>query len=1013
MSLNEEQRVVLDLDSELVVEARAGSGKTRVLVSRYLEILRQGRADVNGIVAITFTENAAAEMKERIIKEIDEHVSRYGEVNFLNREAIKKLSHAPISTIHGFSARILQENPLEWMLDPGFSVMEDVEESLFIEEAIDEFILRLWDSGYGTERGELIEALSEEGFDRDSLRNGIYRIVSLARTLHIEPPWNAFSNGEHLEEREGDLINRLLSDIEHDLVDSANINVKKRISRIRDAASGIPLTERRASRARLLHMIKVDLSGIISLKKVRQEGREIASRLLSQVDRILSLYDTELTRTYLNIAEGAYRFLRDKKRGSSLLDYEDLLLGARDLLRNNSQILNRYRKGFRFIMVDEFQDTDSIQFEIIRLLSEGGGANLFIVGDKRQSIFGFRGGDPRVFHHLSRDERKLKRFRRNHRSKRPLIEFLNGFFENLFDKDYERMDPVDEAPSDGHCVEFILTSGTDSYDWRREEAKRISERILDLRGRGYRFGDMAVLMRSRGFMYVYESALRESNIPYYSTSGGGFFSRREIRDVTVFLRYLLYPKDKIAEACVLRSPFLGASDEELLAFYSGKETVDRVSDFIRLVNGIRKETPFLTPLSLIERIMEETGYSSSALALPDGRVRYANLNKLIRIFGRLESLGFGITDVLDYLESGLGEDEEPLSQSEFEWEDSVKILTVHRAKGLEFPVVFLADLNHRSPQGRERILARRSEGFLVRYEGTESSLWETMSKLSDADDLEEEKRILYVAKTRAKELLVICLGGKKNQKGLSTSKDTFAGFLDSVIGFPTDWENVDRIPFLGLEIPVWKGNVDGTTEIRKDAGPPSVPIDIADMERRFIGVSFGEDKEYEDKPDFERLTGRPSPSIIGTLMHRFLELWDFRRESIDEAVRFVMREAYILDGSLERELLGLAENFLGSELMLRISGATGIYREVPYYMYINGKPDRGKIDLVLREGDVISLFDYKLRSDGEGIARFKDQIERYASAIEKRFGRPPKERFIVLLPEVKLVTLDKDVPFRD
>lgn len=1007
MGLNEEQNVALELDKEHIVEAAAGSGKTRALVARYLQILREGRADTDGIVAITFTENAASEMRERIIKEIDENINENGEVNFLCRHAIRKLPNAPISTIHGFSHRLLQENPLECGLNPSFSVMEDIQEELFIKEAIDEFILKLWESGIKEEKDALGDVLSEEGFDRNKIREKIIHIISRSRTLHLEAPWKTVSDGKTYIQDENLLIKNLRATIENELKDSSNRYVRTRFDNIRNLSDQLSIMKKKSLRAKIMDGIKGELSHIAyELKTAPTEDKEKAIRMLSQVEDILNSYDTKLTKIYLSLAEKAYEHLVERKMESFLLNYEDLLVKARDLLKNNPALRNHYRNKFKFIMVDEFQDTDSLQFEIINLLCEKGGANVFIVGDPKQSIFRFRGGDPGVFLGIKDREKKLRRFIKNHRSRKELIDYFNLFFERLFGKDYVKMDSDEESSSGKRFLEFILTAGAGADEWRWEESQRISNRINELRTMGYQFKDIAILMRSRTNMYVYENALREAGIPYYSASGSGFFSRQEIRDVALFVRYLIYPQDQIAEACVLRSPFLGASDDELLAFYSKKDVVCRLSDFKSFVSKLRKELLLLTPLELIERVLGETGYSSSVLALPDGKVKYANLSKLISIVGRMEAMGLNLTDILDYLESGSEGDSEPIALSEIEGEDSAKILTVHKAKGLEFKVVILADLNHGSPKGKKNIIARRESGFLVRYEDAESALWESMEGQESIADLEEEKRMLYVAKTRVKELLIIALGGtkRKNDNKLFLQKETFAGFLDSVIGFPEDCETHDKISFGGFDIPVWKRSSEGkVTSLEKNIETTAITVDTDDIEKIFKRITDQPILKEKEKPQCQKLTGKPSSLAIGTLMHRFLEVWDFKVESIDSTLNFVMREAFMWDDSLKKELRGLAGNFLNSKLMERLTKAEIIFKEVPYYMEINDKLDRGKIDLVLKERDELSLFDYKYISDQDKIDDFKEQLNRYTTAIEKNFGRQPKERFIVLLPEVKLV----------
>jgi ATP-dependent helicase/nuclease subunit A len=1010
MSLNQEQEVALELDTEHVVEAAAGSGKTRALVARYLQVLREGRADVDGIVAITFTENAAAEMRERIIKDIDECISKGGEVNFLRGEAIKKLTNAPISTIHGFAHRILQENPLECGLKPDFSLIEGVEEELFVKEVIDEFMLKLWESDHKGEKDVLREVLSEEGFDRNKLREKIIRIISLSRTLHLEQPWKTFSGGESYVQDENALIRNLLTTIEGKLKDSSNNSVQTRIDRIKNLSGQLSITKKKSLKAKLVQGVKKELNDIIhQLNRASKEDKDIANQILNPVNNILNYYDTRLTWIYLSLAEKAYKYLQDRKMESFSLDYEDLLIKARDLLKNNRALRDRYRNKFKFILVDEFQDTDSLQFEIINLLCEGGGANLFIVGDPNQSIFGFRGGDPGVFLGIEDREKRLRRLVKNHRSGKELVDYFNLFFGRLFGQSYVQMKSAKKALPGLRSVEFILTAGAGADEWRREESRRISNRIHELLSTGYQLKDIAILMRSRGYMHIYENALREAGIPYYSASGGGFFSRQEIRDFALFLRYLIYPKDKIAEACVLRSPFLGASDDELLSFYTRKEAVNRISDFRTFVSKLRKESLLLTPLELVERVIEKTGYSSSLLALPDGKAKYVNLNKLIQIVGRMEALGLNITDILDYLESGSEGDSEPLALSEIEGEDSVKILTVHKAKGLEFKVVFLADLNHGSPKGKENIMARRESGFLVRYEGTESSLWEGLAGQESMDRLEEEKRILYVAKTRAKELLIIALGGtkRKSDNKLSLHKETFAGFLDSIIGFPEDCETRDKISLGDIDIPVWKCTGEPKPKpIETSIETLSTSIIVGDIEKIFEKITDPPILRKKDKPRCQKLTGKPSSLAIGTLMHRFLEVWDFKAESIDSTIKFVMNEAFMWDDSLNKELRQLASNFLNSELMDRLKKAEVMFKEVPFYVEINGSPDRGKIDLVLQEREKVSLFDYKHISDRNGIDEFKEQLGRYTAAIERHFGKPPGEKFIVLLPEVRLVRQD-------
>ncbi len=1003
MELNEEQEVVLNLDSDIVVEAGAGSGKTRALVARYLHILERGRAGVDGIVAITFTENAAAEMRDRIRHKIKEYIASYGEKNFLNREAIKKLPHARISTIHGFSARVLKENPLESGLIPGFKVIEGIERSVFIEETMNEFIMQLWGSEYESQSRLLLDVLEEEAFDHKRIRQKISEIISIACKLHLEPPWKIFSDGELNVQDECSLLRLLGEKIDGDLKDSRNRYAQNRVASIREARFELIKTGISSSKARLVHEIKESCKGIQELKGASEEEKEIVFNLLQIANHLLDIYDTRLNQIYLPLAEEAYRFLNKKMSDSGFLDYENLLVRARDLLKNNTDLLRYYRKKIKFIMVDEFQDTDSLQYELINLIAEKRGANTFIVGDPVQSIFRFRGGDPTVFNAVKEKESDPKRFAYNYRSEKPLIDFYNNFFSSLLYQSYQTMRAKKDLLPQKNNIEFMFALRSDGSEWRDEEANNIALRIIQLRKEGRNYKDIAVIFRSKKYIYIYENALRGLGVPFSSSSGSGFFGRPEVRDVAVFLKYLLNPKDRIAEACVLRSPFCGASDDELLSYYVHGHEVNKVSKCRELVKKIGNDFLSLTPLKLIERLFEETSYDASVLALPDGKAKHANLTKLINIFGRLELLGYGFEEILDYLDSSSEEDGEPLAQSELEEEDSVKLLTVHKAKGLEFPVVFLADLNHGSGGGREKMLARREGGFLVRYEGVRSQLWEKISELEEMDNREEEKRSLYVAKTRAKELLIVSIGGGKDKEGKVMIKDkqSFAGLLNSVFDFRSDIEAEENLEFAGMKIPTWKYSGSQAPEHFETANEEQfTEIDFQEMRKRFEPIPKPELVKDKDDDDIIQKLGAVN---IGALMHRFLEIWDFDEGSIDGHIEFVLNEGFVLDDSLKHGLGKMAQNFLKSELMQKIKSSKRVYREIPFYFLIDERPERGRIDLVLEETAGPALFDYKHVRKEEELPQYKEQIERYARVVEKRFGTAPTEKFFVLLPEVRLV----------
>jgi ATP-dependent helicase/nuclease subunit A len=1009
MNLNDEQRVALDLSRNIVVEAGAGSGKTRALVARYLKILEEGRAKVDGIVAITFTENAASEMRERIRDMISSYIELYGETKNINREAIKRLPNSPISTIHGFTARILKENPFESLLPPSFEIIEGIERRLFIEEAIDEFIIKLWES-----QDELVSSvLAEEGYDRKRVRDRLFSIISLSSRVHIdlEHECKVFSKDIDASLDGSRLIDTLIRRVKTDLTDSSNGYVQSRIEAVRANSSYLASRKSKAMKSMLLSEIKNKLDvkgGILGLKGASEIEKVVAASLLELVDSILDLYDSELTTYYLKLASRTYSFVTGKKLNASYLEYEDLLKVCGKSLLDNHSLLRRYRHKFKFIMVDEFQDTDPIQFEIIKLISQNGGANTFIVGDPKQSIFRFRGGDPGVFTSIKKEATKTDKFLRNYRSRQLLIGFYNRFFEKLFHNGYEHMEAALEAKNSERYIEFIFSFDDDASVWRKKEASSVTKRISQLHNYGYDYKDISVLCRSTSNIYLLENELRKHNIPYYSSSGNGFFGRQEIRDVTVFIRYLLSPGDKISEASVLRSLFLGASDGELLAHYTNRKSVESISDYLAFLSELRREALSLTPSAMLEYILERTCYAASLLALPEGLSRYANIKKLINIFRRLEALGHGLVEILEYIDRSVLEDNEPLAQADLEEEDSVKVLTVHKAKGLEFPVVVLMDLNHGTGGRNQTVVARRDSGFLIRYEGSNSRLWETINELESSDNLEEEKRLLYVAKTRAKDLLIISFSGQTKKGGeIKINEFSFAGLFNTVFQIGSNLDD-DRLCTLGLKIPIWKAN-DYTPLIREERMTGGFAVDTIIERFSDVDPTRSATGDAKNEKTVQTLGERTSELEIGTLMHRFLQIWDFKGENIRNTATYVLNESYVVSTSLMNKLIELGEAFLRSELVRRIQRADLIEREVPFYIDIAGKPERRKIDLLIRKSAEISLFDYKftdpVRLKPDDIEKYRNQLDLYSKAVERMFGISPGGKYLVFLPQVELVSV--------
>ena len=387
--LDEYQQKALELEKHLVVEAGAGSGKTRTLVSRYLKILQEGKADVDNIVAITFTNKAAGEMKDRIREELARIWESKEEKGFLNKDILWKLNDAYINTIHGFCSRLLQENSIEAGLAPDFKVIEGVEFYTFRNKIIRQYLISLNNRLNGYPAPETFnKILAMESYEFNTVLNNIIEIMD--RITQNILPWTVI-------------------EIEH-------------IKKIKDILN--------------------------AGDKIFNKGKSIIPALDSIINNTPDpIYEAEkeLTEQYLILARKAYDFYQEEKQKQNYLDFNDLILRTYNLLKSNKGVRKHYRTKFKYIMVDEFQDTDSLQYKLVKLFScnedeslclEQNLPKIFLVGDPKQSIYRFRGADVTVFNKMCKEihgqDAEPVKLKGNYRSDESLVSYFNTFFTKLF-----------------------------------------------------------------------------------------------------------------------------------------------------------------------------------------------------------------------------------------------------------------------------------------------------------------------------------------------------------------------------------------------------------------------------------------------------------------------------------------------------------------------------------------------------------------------------------------------------
>jgi ATP-dependent helicase/nuclease subunit A len=811
-----------DPDHNVVLEASAGTGKTSVLVTRYVNLLTRG-VDPANILAITFTRKAAAEMRERIIREL----RRAAEQSTFDRArwtAIRdRLADIQISTIDAFCLSLLREFPLEADLDPGFGMADETEVPRLVDQSLDKSLAIF--IGLAKREPDLALVLAQLGLNRT--REGLAYLLqrrlvawdALDRFLARGPAnldadavcaravdslidmFAGVTGGLEKFLAEGPIRQPRFQLLAQDLRrlpsfrTAPNASVRGLMNRLERhllKADGKP----RVASDRIHPYKNEDYPGSEAGKRHRAEALRLGGpfeNIVRAFSRDLNLVLARGVRKMFAIALAQYKkALNDR----SLLDFSDVLQHAVDLLgRMDEFSQSRYRLEGRYhhVLVDEFQDTSRKQWELISLLVKAWGEGLglaaqpsiFIVGDRKQSIYRFRDADVSVLKEagvfidaLRPGSTARRSISRSFRAVPELLAFVNDLGAEMganarrpddFKYDDEDRFPVDAAITP-HPVLGIVT-GEDSEECAAAVAAEIGrilkeETVRDKQtgiARAATPGDIGILFRSRASHREFESALEAAGIPTYVYKGLGFFDADEIKDLSALIRFLANPYSELRAAAFLRSRFVRLSDTALsklapdlaaaltdpvppaaMALLAGDDRA-ALEQARRSVPGWLAQVDRVPPADLIEQLIPDTAYAYE-LRGPRYLQAWENVKKMRGLIRRIQNRGYAtLARIADHLDSLTAGDE---SNAVLEALDAVNLMTVHAAKGLEFPIVFVVNL------------AKGASGFPrpVRVSGEEVSVGPFVSD-SDEDERfrerEETKRLMYVALTRARDRLYV------------------------------------------------------------------------------------------------------------------------------------------------------------------------------------------------------------------------------------------------------------------
>jgi ATP-dependent helicase/nuclease subunit A len=752
---NDQQAAAIAARGQVFVSAGAGTGKTTVLVERFAEAVCERGIDVDSMLVITYTERAAGELRGRIrarLREVGRH------------DLARSLDGAWISTIHGFCLRLLKAHPFAAGVDPRFRVLDDSQGRVIRGEAF-EAALHQFCAGDDPERLRLLATYGASGLRR--MLTTVYETLrSAGRELLLE-----------LGERPG-LAERLveLAEAARCLAEDTEAKDTARAA----AVQALTLSESPPAAERLL-----DLSGL-RVRSERGASFEEARKAVEQAALdTLALQDRELLQQLLLGFADAYASAKDRE---SALDFEDLQLRARDLLRDDDALREREQLRFRSIMVDEFQDTNRLQCELVDLLT-GPDTERFFVGDEFQSIYGFRHADVRVFRERRAEAATLLPLTRNYRSRPELLSVVNHLFGAEFGEEFQPLAASGEFPDPvfGTPVELLVTdkaaySGSGTH-WRRAEARHVARRVRELVDTGAASAGEIVLLFAAGTdAEWYEEELRELGLATYRATGRGYFGQQQVVDLLSYLRLLQNRYDDEALVSVLASPFVGVSNDALMLvrrnargpIFTGLERSlppDLDPADTRLLKAFRQRYDRLADAAgrlslerLCERIVADHDYDLAVLAQWDGRRRYANLRKLARLARSYEELrGPDVEGFVRFVEEqeAVGAAERD-AVAEEEGADAVRLLTIHAAKGLEFKVVVVADAGRdRNAPSADEILCLSDGRFGFRVADPVTGKrhgvhdYEDVKEARAAEDEAERLRLYYVAMTRAIDRLIV------------------------------------------------------------------------------------------------------------------------------------------------------------------------------------------------------------------------------------------------------------------
>ena len=1029
-----------------IFNASAGTGKTYQVTQLYEQLVLEEKIDPRQILLMTFTDNAAAELRMRVAHrfiKVRRNAESDGDDELAQRaiDASSKLVSAPIGTIHAFCTRLLREHALEAGLSPGFAVLIGDEHTELLDRICKEELLQrlISDSDFKTFCAGAHLIGTGTGFGT-SMTETVPALIAQAGSLGI-----SLENAEALLPPPEPAARR--------------IDFERIVQRI-DELPKIPPTVREAQNILRQALDESDdLEGLLrrlnemGIKKFGRGGAKDISddfwQLKTDAEEALRYQQHfPAAQAFARYVQSVAQQFRRRKHEMNCVDFDDQLQLAAQLLQSG-----RVQLDFRYIIVDEVQDTSRIQCNIIQSLWKGNAdsdASLVICGDKKQSIYTWRGADPQVMPDLetaiNAADGITKNLQVSYRSKSPLLKVINELFSSVYGADQygetDRLEPNPDFKTEGEtaCVEFLssdlneelpksekiaaemeaiahrielLVNG--SSEWQPEYRYNDGFKPVSAENR-YRYSDILILLHRTSNQSVLEQALRHADIPYtLGGKGSGLFSRQETRDVSLFLSVLTQPKDALSLVGFLRSPWVGLSDEEiaelawgengfsvetLLAHFNGSEPVIPSA---KQLHHYREQLRCKLASELVRQLIDETAYDALLVGLPRGEQRLANLRKVLDWLRDAEH-GARMTPhtvarkLAELIANPPKIPEAALLDPD---QNTVTLMTVHGSKGLTKRVVFVPDLSFSANPDRSfaQLFFENSAprlGLKITApdrSSVKSPGFEFGVKQASEVRGHESGNLFYVAMTRARDLVV-------TSASIGVRSAGWYKHLEPLLGKAIPAISYGQLAS-AVRLSIFPRTPHPSAEQLKQAIsslPAAPPLPVL---QRIPATRLAQEQDEMEPVDNESAMLRlaPNSAALGSLGHAVLEqlalnAWD--GSVVDWLHR--LRDDFAID---KKEAERLVPRIERTRTLMRdlTFGAQELHPEFPFLLHNQDQLIDGTIDLLCKTTNGFIIFDYKFTSHpvDEAIAKYRAQLEIYRRAAAHRFPGTTEAQAVLIL----------------